>query len=171
VREIEDYKITLIPFVFEGRFINKIEYVRDCLYSQTCSSIYWLLILCNILFFIVCKNKINIFLYEKSSCLFRLFVSLLRISDVIIDEQPHHFEKFKNIIRCKSNVLSIIYTYFTELGGYLDENICVSVVETIVENIGVRLRNDFFYGKRAVAEVNEDLKRYLRLSAYSFFFV
>jgi hypothetical protein len=142
------------------------EYTRDSLYSQTCSSSEWLFVLYNILYFIVFENKINIFLDEKNPCMFRLFVSLLRIPDVIVDEQPHHFEKFKNIIICKSHVLSIMEIYLVET----DENICVSLVETIIENIRVRLRNDFFYGKRAAAEVNFYLKLYLKLLMVTFFF-
>jgi hypothetical protein len=106
-------------------------------------------------------NKINIFLDEKGPCMFYLFISLLRIPDVVVDKQPHRFQKFINITLCKSKVLSIIHTYLTELGGYLNENICVSLVETVVENIRVRLRNDFFYGKRAVVEINENLRIYL----------
>jgi hypothetical protein len=87
-----------------------------------------------------------------------------QIADVVVDKQPHHFEWFKNAINCKSYMLIIIGYYFSSFAGDdVDLDTQKSLLKSAVNNITVKLRNDFFYGKKTNNQMNKNLREYLSI--------
>jgi hypothetical protein len=99
-----------IPYIFYSHSVNKFEFCRDIICSCVWLSSYCLSLLCH-MFHIIIVNNINIFSSEQWSNILNVLVSILRIPDVIVDEQPHHFEAFINIVEFKSKTIEVIQNY------------------------------------------------------------
>jgi hypothetical protein len=61
-------------------------------------------------------------------------VSILLVSDVVLNEL-HHFEKFKNIVLCKTRIVLIIEMYLIEWKGCINQDIGINMLESIFDNI------------------------------------
>jgi hypothetical protein len=110
------------------------------------------------------EKKVNAFPPQLTWRLFDIFLSILAVPDVIIDDMPHHFKTFMSNVRSKTSVSAIICIVLDEYDIYINEEVIIKILECVITNIRVRMKNDFFFGKNTTNSVNEELVSYMNCS-------
>jgi hypothetical protein len=147
----------LKPYIFEGDPVCEVYLNRDLAYSISFVLSNCVSVMANVLFVVVYTNR-SILSPQQIVSIFDIFLSVLAIPDVIVDDQPHHFKTFMNYVKSKTLVSAIVADYFSfGSDGTVNEEVIIKFLEWIITNIRVRMKNDFFFGKITTDSVNEVL--------------